>query len=116
MIDIYGLKNCDTCRKARKWFAEHNIDVSFTDYRDQPVTALQLQQWQQTLGGWLKLVNRASPTWRNLPEDRKTPESDQDWLQLIAEFPTLVRRPVVVNGDDVSVGFKVDTFTQRFIK
>jgi len=50
-----------------------------------------------------------------LPEARKTPESDQDWLQLIAEFPTLVRRPVAVDAQAVSVGFKPDVFAQRFI-
>lgn len=114
MIHIYGLKNCDTCRKALKWFAEQNIEVEFVDYRANPVAAEQLLAWQEAVGGWAKLINRASPTWRNLPEERKTPESDQHWLQLIADFPTLVRRPVVVTASEVSVGFKEPLFIQRF--
>lgn len=115
MIYVYGLKNCDSCRKALKWFAEQGIEVDFIDYRASPIEPTLLLAWQEQLGGWAKLVNRASPTWRNLPEQRKTPDSDQDWLQLIAENPTLVRRPVVVTSDDVSVGFKESLFSQRFI-
>lgn len=115
MIYVYGLKNCDTCKKALKWFAEHEIKVDFTDYRADPIASEKLLEWQDAVGGWAKLVNRASPTWRNLPDHRKTPESDQDWLQLIADFPTLIRRPLVVSKDAVSVGFKAETFSQRFI-
>lgn len=114
MLMIYGLKNCSTCKKAIQWLDEHHVAHQFVDYRDQPVSADLLLQWSEQLGGWAKLVNRASPTWRNLPDDRKTPERDQDWLQLIADFPTLVRRPVAVDDQAVSVGFKPDLFTQRF--
>ena len=115
MLTLYGLKNCSTCKKATKWLDEQGVAHQFVDYRDHPVAPERLQQWADQLGGWPKLVNRASPTWRNLPEARKTPESDQDWLQLIAEFPTVVRRPVAVDAQAVSVGFKPDVFAQRFI-
>lgn len=115
MLKIYGLKNCSTCKKATNWLNEHGINYEFIDYRDHPVNAVLLTQWAENIGGWAKLVNRASPTWRNLPEERKTPQTDQDWLQLIADFPTLVRRPVADDANDVSVGFKPDLFNQRFL-
>lgn len=114
MITLYGLKNCSTCKKAMKWLDEHSLSYTFVDYRDHPIEGTQLKSWAQQLGGWPKLVNRASPTWRQLPEDKKTPASDEDWLQLIAEFPTLVRRPVTVDSQMVTVGFKPDLYAQRF--
>lgn len=114
MVTIFGLKNCSTCKNALKWLNEHHITHTFIDYRDHPIPATDLTAWAQQLGGWAKLVNRASPTWRQLPETSKSPESDEDWLQLIAEYPTLVRRPVTVDAHHVSVGFKADAYAQRF--
>lgn len=114
MLMIYGLKNCSTCKKATKWLDENSIAYTFVDYRDHPIAPELLSEWAKQLGGWGKLVNRASPTWRNLPEERKNPEEDGDWLQLIAGFPTLVRRPVAMDSHTVSVGFKPDAFAQRF--
>lgn len=114
MVTIFGLKNCSTCKNALKWLTEHQVKHTFIDYREQPISAEDLKVWAQKLGGWPKLVNRASPTWRNLPETSKSPESDEDWLQLIAEYPTLVRRPVTVDAHSITVGFKADAYAQRF--
>lgn len=104
-LKLYGLKRCSTCVKALAWLDANQLAYTFTDYRDEPIAAEDLQAWQAQLGGWEKLVNRASMTWRNLPESRKTPADDAQWLALIAEFPTLVKRPVLVNGGEVMVGF-----------
>lgn len=114
MVKIYGLKNCSTCKKAMQWLDEHQVVYEFSDYRANPVEPAVLLEWAQAVGGWAKLVNRASPSWRNLPEASKSPESDQDWLQLIAELPTLVRRPVTVDAQSVTVGFKADAYAERF--
>src|SRR5690606_33440542 len=91
-IRLYGLKRCSTCVKAMSWLQEQGIAYEFTDDRDQPVPASTLSDWQAQLGGWEKLVNRASMTWRNLPDERKTPQGDEQWLGLIAEFPALIKR------------------------
>src|SRR3546814_13964475 len=69
-VQLYGLKNCSTCVKAMRWLEQQGVDFSFTDYRDNPVAPQALSAWAQELGGWEKLVNRASMTWRNL--DRKS--------------------------------------------
>ncbi|MYN13839.1 Spx/MgsR family RNA polymerase-binding regulatory protein [Pusillimonas sp. TS35] len=115
-VQLYGLEKCDTCVKARAWLANHGVKAVFVDYRNHPVPPATLTQWAQALGGWEKLVNRASMTWRNLPESRKAPGSAQDWLALIAEFPALVRRPVAVDAEgSVSVGFSDKKYTERFI-
>lgn len=112
-IQLYGLKRCSTCVKAMVWLDEQKQTYSFTDYRDEPVPESTLSDWQNQLGGWEKLVNRASMTWRNLPDARKTPQNDAQWLALIAEFPTLVKRPVRVEADGhVSVGFSAKKYEE----
>ena len=115
LLTLFGLNQCSTCVKARRWLDDHNIPFAFIDYRDQPVAPTLLRQWAEQLGGWEKLVNRASMTWRNLDESRKTPASDDEWVQLIGEYPALVRRPVAVSEDgEISVGFSEKRYLARF--
>jgi len=79
------------------------------------VPADTLKAWSEKVGGWEKLVNRTSMTWRNLPEDRKTAHTDAQWSKLIAEYPALVRRPVTVTPDgEVTVGFSEKRYGERF--
>lgn len=112
-IRLYGLKRCSTCVKAMAWLNENGLPYKFTDYRDEPVPADVLHDWQAQLGGWEKLVNRASMTWRNLADERKSPQSDAQWQALIAEFPTLIKRPVRVDVDGaVNVGFSVKKYDE----
>lgn len=112
---LYGLEKCDTCSKARNWLKRAGIEHAFVDYRAEPVPAAILREWAGTLGGFDKLVNRASMTWRNLAPSRKAPGSDAEWTLLIKEYPALVKRPVVVDADGaVSVGFTDKQFKARF--
>jgi len=114
-VTVYGLAKCSTCVKARQWLDAHGVAHTFIDYRDQPVPAATLTDWAQQLGGWEKLVNRASMTWRNLPETRRTPANDTEWTALIADYPALVRRPVAVAPDGtVGVGFNDKRYQTRF--
>ena len=115
MITLYGLSTCDTCRKARNWLKRFSVEHAFVDYRDQRVPPETLRDWARRLGGWDALVNRASTTWKSLPDARKTPQSDPEWTLLIKEYPALVKRPVVVTDDGtVTVGFTDNAFKQRF--
>jgi Spx/MgsR family transcriptional regulator len=112
---LYGLDACDTCRKARNWLKRAEAEHVFLDYRVQRVEPAMLREWAKQLGGWDRLVNKASTTWRSLPEGRKSPGSDPEWTLLIKEHPALVKRPVVVMPDGVvSVGFTDNDFKQRF--
>jgi Spx/MgsR family transcriptional regulator len=112
---VYGLDTCDTCRKARNWLQRFELPHQFVDYRAQRVPAETLKLWAAQLGGWDKLVNRASTTWRQLPEARKSPASDPEWTLLIKEHPALVKRPVLVTADGaVSVGFTDNAWKLRF--
>jgi Spx/MgsR family transcriptional regulator len=113
ITQLYGLERCGTCIKARDWLSSRKIEYRFTDYRAHPIAPAMLAAWAQTLG-WEKLVNRASTTWRGLGDAQKAASSDAEWLALIAAFPTLVKRPVVVRDGIVSVGFSEKTFAVRF--
>jgi Spx/MgsR family transcriptional regulator len=112
---LYGLHNCDTCRKARKWLDRFGIAHGFVDYRDEPQSAATLLEWKEQLGGWDLMINKSSTTWRNLSPHRKSPASDAEWKLLLREYPQLIRRPVVVTDDGtVSQGFSDNGFKQRF--
>ncbi len=115
MTTLYGLDNCDTCRKARKWLERFGVAHGFVDYRAQPLPAATLLEWKEQLGGWDLMINKSSTTWRNLSPHRKNPASDAEWKLLLREYPQLVRRPVVVTDDGtVSQGFSDNGFKQRF--
>lgn len=116
-VTLYGLPTCDTCRKARNWLDRFGVAYAFVDYRANPVPAGTLKEWAQTLGGWEKLVNKSSTTWRNLLPQRKNPGpgSDPEWTLLLKEYPALIRRPVVVQKDGaLSVGFSDNGFKKLF--
>jgi Spx/MgsR family transcriptional regulator len=115
MTTLYGLTNCDTCRKARKWLDRFGIAHEFVDYRDQRQSPETLVAWKERLGGWDAMVNKSSTTWRTLPENRKSPGSDAEWKLLLKEYPQLVRRPVVVTDDGaITQGFSDNAFKLRF--
>ncbi len=114
-VRLYGLNNCDTCKKARKWLDRREIAHEFIDYRDNPLPASTLVKWAESLGGFDKLVNRSSTTWRGLLESRKNPHTAAEWTLLIKEYPALVRRPVTLtSADAVSVGFSDKLFSTLF--
>ena len=114
-VRLYGLANCDTCRKARRWLDRFGIAHDFVDYRDQRQSPETLLAWRDAVGGWDAMVNKASTTWRNLPQARKAPGSDAEWKLLLKEYPQLIRRPLVVTPDGVaSQGFSDNGFKLRF--
>ena len=115
MITLYGLKNCDTCKKARNWLARFGIEHAFVDYRDSPQSPETLVAWKDAAGGWDALVNKSSTTWRGLPEARKSPGSDAEWKLLLREHPALVRRPVAVLDDGrIAQGFSDNAYKKLF--
>ena len=97
-MQIYHLKTCDTCKKAIKALAEG--DPVLTDVRADGVSKDLLQSWWEKLGADV-LVNRKSTTWRNLSDAERA----QDPLRLLSEHPTLMKRPVIVDGENVHVGW-----------
>lgn len=114
-VVLHGLANCDTCRKARRWLDRFGVAHRFVDYREEKPSPETLRAWRDAAGGWDAMVNKASATWRGLPQHRKAPGSDAEWNLLLREHPALVRRPVVVAADGtVTQGFSDNAFKQRF--
>lgn len=115
MTTLYGLDNCDTCKKARNWLARFGIAHDFIDYRAQRQDAATLAGWAKQAGGWETLVNKSSTTWRQLPINRKSPGSDPEWQLLLKEYPQLIRRPVLVTDDGtMTQGFSDNAYKLRF--
>lgn len=112
-LTLYGLEKCSTCDKARAWLDARGVAHTFVDYRQNSIDPELLRAWAKQLG-WEKLVNRASMTWRGLADARKQPVSEADWLALVKDYPALIKRPVAVGDDGVSVGFTEKQFGQRF--
>jgi Spx/MgsR family transcriptional regulator len=112
---LYGLKNCDTCKKAQNWLKRFGVAYAFVDYRDERQAPETLVGWKDAAGGWDALINKSSTTWRQLPPARKAPGSDAEWKLLLKEYPQLIRRPVVVLDDGgVSQGFTDNGFKKLF--
>jgi len=115
MTTLYGLTNCDTCKKARKWLDGAGILHTFTDYRNPPPSPQTLLDWAAKRDGFAAIINKASTTWRQLPESRKTPASDDEWQALLHEYPALIRRPLLVMDDGrIHQGFKEADFNALF--
>jgi Spx/MgsR family transcriptional regulator len=104
MIVIYGLKNCDSCRKAAKLLQAGGRPCRFHDLRADGLPADRLDDWLRRVG-WQALLNRRSTTWRGLPEEEKKNLDAPRAARLLAEHPTLIKRPVVEAGGDLLVGF-----------
>jgi arsenate reductase len=105
MMIVYGLKNCDTCRSAIKWLKAEGIDHIFQDFRKDGLNANSIRCWLEAVGSDT-LLNRRGTTWRKLDEVQKQFNSDQELINLLQEYPALIKRPVFENGTSVIVGFK----------
>lgn len=107
MITVYGLKTCDTCRKALKWMMEEGVPHRFHDLRKDGVPEAEVSRWLDLLG-WETLVNKRGTTWRGLSEEQRKGLDDAAAKALILEHPALMKRPVFVLDDRVLVGFKAE--------
>ena len=113
-ITLYGIPNCDTVKKARVWLAGQQHDFIFHDVRKQGLEHKVAAEWLQHLP-WDVLVNRKGTTWRGLPDARKAAILDAgSALELMLEFPSVIKRPVLHLGDQLHVGFSDAQYRQIF--
>jgi arsenate reductase len=114
MTTLYGIPNCDTVKKARTWLAEQQQDFTFHDFKKQGLTEAIVKQWLKHVG-WETLVNKKGTTWRGLPDERKAAVTDAaSATQLMLEFPSVIKRPVLQTGAASHVGFAPDQYQQIF--
>lgn len=110
-MDIYGIPNCSTVKKARTWLEQHNLPYQFHDFKKTGVSIEQLSAWAQQTG-WEKLLNRQGMTWRQLSDDIKasitTPAAG---YALMAEKTSVIKRPILIHQGQILVGFNEAEYT-----
>ena len=115
MITLYGIKNCDTVKKATKWLEANNVDHQLYDFKKQPLTPELLTEFVQQ-SDWSLLLNKRSTTFRNLPDDIKNNLTDEVMFAAVLEQPTLLKRPLLPLNGELNLGFKAAQYQNLFAK
>jgi arsenate reductase len=108
-ITIYGIKNCDTMKKARAWLETHRVAYQFHDYKAEGIDKKRLEGWAKNVG-WETLLNRAGTTFRKLPDKDREGLTATKAIALMLEQPSMIKRPVLDLGDKLVVGFKPEVY------
>src|SRR6056300_614099 len=106
VMDMYGIPNCDTIKKARKWLSDNNIDYTFHDYKTEGVDLKQLTTWCKALG-WETLLNKRGTSWRKVPDDQKASIDETSAIDL------MIKNPVLTSDNLCLVGFSVDEYAAK---
>ena len=114
MITLYGIPNCDSIKKARKWLKDHDIDYEFYDYKKQGVPEKELKKWIKQLD-WEALLNKRGTTWRKLDDKAKNNINKTSAIKIMLENPSIIKRPVLDLNNKYSIGFYADTYEELFL-
>lgn len=113
MITVYGIKNCDSVKKARKWLQEKGHDHQFVDLRVEDIDSDTLDLWIKQVG-WEVILNKRGTTWRNLDAETQKSINEGNVIDLLQTNPTLIKRPVLDVNGIISVGFTSESYEQIF--
>ena len=111
-VTVWGIKNCDTMKKAFAWLEAHGVTYEFVDYKKAGVVASHLPDWNQR-AGWQKLLNTRGLMWRKLDESERTDMDEAKALALMERYPVLIKRPVLDTGDGLLIGFDAERYAQE---
>ena len=114
-VQIYGIKACDTMKKAFTWLDDHGIDYQFHDYKKEGASAAALRRWIDALG-WETVINRRGTTWRKLPESLRQSMDAEQAVQAALDNPSLIKRPMLETGKLLEPGFKPARYAEIFGK
>lgn len=113
MTKMYGIKNCDTIKKARAWLTEQQVDFTFIDYRKDGLTATELAEFAAACG-WQNLLNTRGTTYRQLPTEVKEDLDEAKALALMLNQPAMIKRPLLQYKGQYYLGFKPEQYQQIF--
>ena len=113
MITVFGIKNCDTIKKARNWLTDQGIEYQFHDFRANGIDRDRIETWIQQ-AGWETVLNRRGTTWRKLDAAIQDTVNSDNVAALLAEHPAMIKRPVLDIDGDISIGFKPDLYQSIF--
>jgi arsenate reductase len=108
-VTIYGIKNCDTMKKARAWLDGHGVAYDFHDYKAQGIERARLESWARAVG-WETLLNRAGTTFRKLPDRETEGVGAAKAIALMLDQPSMIKRPVLDLGGRLLVGFRPEVY------
>ena len=111
-MTIFGIKNCDTMKKARAWLGQHGVAYAFHDYKTAGIERARLEGWAREVG-WETLLNRAGTTFRKLPEKDKESLGEKQAIALMLAQPSLIKRPVLDVSGKLLVGFKPEIYAKE---
>jgi len=114
-VTIYGIKNCDTMKKARAWLDGHKVAYEFHDYKAAGIDKERLEAWSEDVG-WEVLLNKAGTTFRALPDKDKNGLTEKKAVALMMAQPSMIKRPVLDAGGKLVVGFKAEQYEKTFGK
>jgi arsenate reductase (glutaredoxin) len=114
-VTLYGIKNCDTMKKARAWLDAHGVSYEFHDYKSAGIGRAQLEQWRRQ-AGWENLLNRSGTTFRKLSEPERTELNERKAVALMLSQPAMIKRPVLARGATLLVGFDPAAYARLFEK
>ena len=109
MTTIYGIKNCDTMKRARAWLDQKGVAYDFHDYKASGIDRARLEGWARKVG-WEVLLNRAGTTFRKLPDKEKGGLTESKAIALMIAQPSMIKRPVLEGGGKLLVGFKPEQY------
>ena len=112
-LTIYGIKNCDTMKKARTWLDQKGIAYGFHDYKSEGIHRAHLERWIDA-AGWETVLNRAGTTFRKLDDGAKTDFDREKAISLMLEQPSMIKRPVLEAEGTIIIGFKPELYEQHF--
>lgn len=110
---IYGIKTCDTMKKAFRWLDSEGVDYRFHDYRVEGIDRASVERWCAAVG-WEKVLNKSSTTFRALPDASKIDLDESSAIDLMLAEPTMIKRPVLETGGRIEVGFKPERYAALF--
>ncbi len=116
-VQMHGISNCDTVKKAKKWLTDAGIEFNFRDYKKQPPSVIELEGWAHQVG-WELLLNKRGTTWRKLPAAQQDAVNEATICELLAAHPSMIKRPLMIVQNEqhvrTVVGFQADQYATIF--
>ncbi len=115
MVTLYGIRNCDTVKKARLWLSAHNVDYRFHDFQTEGLDLSTLKRWC-TLWGWEALLNKRGTTWRRLPVNELVDLDEAKACALMLKNLSVIKRPIIDDQGQMLQGFDETLYREHFLK
>lgn len=116
MVEVYGIKNCNTVKKALDWLTANGVTYNFHDFKKEPATVEKLKAWEK-LTSWESLVNKKGTTWKKLTPEQQATVIDADSANVVLlQNNSMIKRPIIEVGSDILLGFDENQYTQKITK